>query len=159
MIYPREIKQDFLCYAEDVWKAEMDAPAVQRSAVTCWLPDYEAFCSFAGGECAEIWGYFDDCEKLLFVVFVEKNCREKAIVHLSVLKKFDLREGAAAICQLRDAHFAIGLKIIDGWILKKNRGLREFIKQIGFIPTELEMMCGVSHGKPLEWQLFQIRRI
>lgn len=153
-----DITNSFGRYAESIWAAEMSSPRIQRDAVLCWLPDYEAFCSFADKECDSITGYFED-DVLKFVVYLERERDDKHIVHFSVLESFNCERAVEHLSVLRDKLFRRGVKIIDGFVLSKNYGLQKLMKRIGFARTELEMRYGASHGRSLKWSLFRIARI
>lgn len=154
----REIKQDFEKYAPDIWKREMDAPRFFKNSYLSWLKDYAAFLSFAQDECGEIHGFFNG-DKLMCCVYFENRIKPTHLtVHLSVLDKFDIIDAVKEISELRDIQFSKGVKFIDGWILEKNRGLKAMVKAIGFLPTELEMRHGTSHGRSLKWRLFRMKQ-
>lgn len=153
-----DITETFEKYSKDIWTAEINSPRWFRNSSLCWMKTYDEFLQFVKKDCGEIIGYFEN-ETLKCVAYFEHRIGDKVNVHFSVLERFDKEKAIESFCEHRNDLFRRGIKIIDGFIVSKNFGLRKLVKRIGFCETELEMRFGVSHGRVLEWKLFRITRI
>lgn len=145
-------------YISAMWKREQELPKIFRHASRLWTPTFEAFTAWVRTQ-AEIWALFQE-DRLMSCIFIEKQENPRmAIIHFNTIEHVDPAVFIAKCSELRDMLFHRGVKYIRGWTLKKNFVLRQLMAAIGFKPTGFRMDQGASHGRPLRWEIFQIKAI
>jgi hypothetical protein len=151
-----ELGQDnrIVSHLPEIWQREQAAPRWFQAASLVWTADFAEFEAWVL-DCAEVYGLFDNENNLVAVVYVEAQTSPFMMtVHLSVLERSN--DLIKPLKRLRDSFLRRGVKRIRGWVMMKNLPLLALLKEIGFLPCELFLDCGSSHGKILRWQLMEI---
>lgn len=155
----RELRQnqEIFAYLNEIMDVEDGLPRWFRNSSSIWTRDRSAFQQFVT-DCQECWGLFVK-DKLSAVVYFEQQTRPEHLdIHLSVVNKITPEQFIAQTAILRDQTYRRGVKRVQGWVLQKNKALRDLLRSIGFIDTELRMDRGESHGSVLRWTLMEARR-
>ena len=142
--------------APAIWHAEQQLPSWFRSANALWNADYGEFVAFLE-DCVEIYGLFDG-DSLIAAVYVEPpEPPARVVVHLSILEKRPADVLVERIAEVRTMLFRRGVRVICGWILKKNYALAAMLEKLGFAETGLTMRYGEVRGRTLKWTQFVMR--
>lgn len=155
----RELRknQEIFEYVEEIWRKEETLPRFFRDSSKCWTSTLEDFTQFVS-ECGEIFGLFDG-EKLCACVYIEQqSIPTVASIHLSIISKIKPSIFIEKSAELRNLLFRRGIKIIRGWVLKRNFALCRLLTEIGFRPNELVQDYGTSHGQVLRWCMVEVAR-
>lgn len=154
----REIKAtgEIFELAPQIWRYEQgpSMPRIFRDASKIWTRDLAAFVRFIEG-CSDVFGFYEG-ERFVGCVYFEPMAENVVHVHFSAVGKPDKEAFVAACLDLRDKYFARGVRIIRGWVLRRNHALRRIIDGVGLRSTGLKMDYGDSRGKVLTWELFAV---
>jgi hypothetical protein len=136
-------------YARQVWEAEQSLPAYFRmSGTEC---TFETFLKWWRG--CEIYGTFRD-NKLIATLCLEYSTDTSILCHSSVLDRNRIADIRHLFAVIKKEKIAAGIAVIDCWILKQNRQLKQVVEAIGFANTNLEQYIA-SNGKVRCFELFR----
>ena len=124
-------------------------PDFYRDSSNTWTATEDEAVEFYQ-RCEVLFGLFKD-ERFVGLVYFEGIAPGVTNVHFDVERGVDPSEVVPCIAGIRDHRFADGIALCHAWVLRRNRGVQEMLKAIGFKFSGLRMKAGSSHGKVLEW--------
>lgn len=144
-------------WPEIIWKREDQFPEWFRAASRAWTPTFQSFVYF-WGECDEVWGLFsqDKPDELLACVYLEYlpyigSLPDAVNIHLSVLSHVPDAEVVRFFRSLKNQKALDGVRRMHGWLVEKNKKLRELAEDAGFTKTGLTMSYGSYGERVFKW--------
>lgn len=77
-------------------------------------------------------------------------------IHFSILADASLENLTVELEEVKADLLTSGVKVIFGWVLRQNRGLRSVCEQLGMRFSGLRRFKSFSHGRVCEWYCYQL---